>query len=579
MIQNLRLALAQINPMVGNIPHNVARMLAHIEEARRQEANLIVFPELAIAGYPPEDLVLREDFATANAKGLQKVAAGCRELVAITGFVERKNRRVYNAAAICCGGRVAATYHKMCLPNYGVFDEKRYFRPGEKPLVLNWNDLKIGVNICEDIWTPEPISEFQAAVGGAHVIVNISASPYHARKGLEREELVAKIAQRSRTFFVYVNMVGGQDELVFDGQTLIFDPDGKLLLRSAPFAERLIFADISIPLRRAPVEFEAGDRYLLEAANLSAPISVPQDFGRAAAITPRQNDLEEIFSALVLGTRDYVLKNGFKDVVVGLSGGIDSALTAVIAVQALGAENVHGVLMPSPFTAGISNQDAEELARNLGIHAITLPIHAPFAAFKEVLAEAFAGRAEDITEENLQSRVRGNLLMALSNKFGWLVLTTGNKSEIAVGYCTLYGDMAGGFAVLKDVPKTMVYGLSQWINQTSEHGPVIPERTIARPPTAELRENQTDQETLPPYEILDQIIEEYVENDRSFAEIVAGGLPEEVVAKTIHMIDRAEYKRRQAAPGVKIRMRNFGKERRMPMTNGFKPDALRQSEN
>ncbi len=573
MIQNLRLALAQINPHVGNFQHNVARLLDYIEAARRQQANLIVFPELAMAGYPPEDLVLREDFAAANAAGLQKVAAACRDLTAIVGFVERKNAHVYNAAAICAEGRVAATYHKMCLPNYGVFDEQRYFVPGEKPLVLTWNRLKIGVNICEDIWTPAPISEFQAAVGGAHMIINISASPYHSRKGEERERLVAQIARRSRTFFVYVNMVGGQDELVFDGQALIFDPEGKLHLRSVPFEEKLIFADLSVPLRRAPVAFEAGDRYFLETASLAAPMAAPHDFGKTPAVTPRQDELEEVFSALVLGTRDYVLKNGFKQVVLGLSGGIDSALTAVIAVEALGAENVHGVLMPSPFTAGISNEDAEALARNLGLHTITLPIHEPFAAYQKVLAETFAGRAPDTTEENLQARVRGNLILALSNKFGWLALTTGNKSEMAVGYCTLYGDMAGGFAVIKDVPKTMAYKLSHWVNQAAKRGAVIPDRTIMRPPTAELRENQTDQDTLPPYEVLDRIIEEYVENDRSFAEIVNSGLPADLVAKTIRMIDRAEYKRRQAAPGVKITMRNFGKDRRMPITNGFRPDG------
>lgn len=572
MIQNLRLALAQINPLVGGISQNVARMHAYIEEARRQQANLIVFPELAIAGYPPEDLVLREDFAAANLAGVQQVAAACRDLTAIMGFVERRAERVYNAAAICAEGRIVATYHKMCLPNYGVFDEKRYFTAGEKPLVLNWNRLKIGVNICEDIWTPAPISEFQAAVGGAHMIVNISASPYHTRKGVEREELVAQIARRARTFFVYVNMVGGQDELVFDGQALVFDPEGRLLLRSAPFEEKLIFADLGIPLRRTPAEFEAGDRYLLESVNLDTPSTVPRDFGRAPVIAPRQDELAEIFSALVLGVRDYVRKNGFQHVVLGLSGGVDSALAAVIAVKALGAESVHGVLMPGPFTADISNEDAKELARNLNIPTLTLPIHEPFFAYKKTLAPAFAGRGEDLTEENLQARVRGNLIMALSNKFGWLALTTGNKSEMAAGYATLYGDMAGGFAVIKDVPKTMVYRLSHWINAASPQKPVIPARTLTRPPTAELRAQQTDQDTLPPYEVLDRIIEEYVDKDRTFAEIVQLGLPAEVVAKTIRMIDSAEYKRRQSAPGVKISMRNFGKDRRMPMTNGFRPE-------
>ncbi len=575
MIQNLRLALAQINPHVGDVPRNVNCILDYVAEARRQQTNLIVFPELALAGYPPEDLVLRADFAAANRRGLQQVAEASRDLTIITGFVERLGDRVFNAAAICAEGRVAAIYHKMCLPNYGVFDEKRYFTPGEKPLVLNWNRLKIGVNICEDIWTPAPISEFQAAVGGAHLIVNISASPYHVRKGVEREQLVGQIAGRAAAFFVYVNLVGGQDELVFDGQALIFDPHGKLLLRSAPFEEKLMFADLKIPLKRTPAEFEAGDRYLLETAALAAPMIMPEDFGQAPIIAPMKEELAEIFAALVLGTRDYVLKNGFKQVVLGLSGGIDSALTAVIAAQALGSANVHGVLMPGPYTAAMSNEDALELARHLGMHTIALPIHEPFAAYKKVLAEVFAGRAEELTEENLQSRVRGNLIMALSNKFGWLALATGNKSEIAVGYSTLYGDMAGGFAVIKDVPKTLVHRLAHWVNQTSKRGEIIPARTIVRPPTAELRPQQTDQDTLPPYEILDRIIEEYVENERSFAEIIQQGLPAEAVARTIRMIDRAEYKRRQSAPGVKISLRNFGKDRRMPMTNGFKPEAWR----
>ena len=405
------------------------------------------------------------------------------------------------------------------------------------------------------------------------MIVNISASPYHARKGEERELLVGQIARRSRTFFVYVNMVGGQDELIFDGQALIFNPAGELLLRSSPFEEKLIFTDLSIPLQRVPAEFEAADRYLLETVKLEAHCPAPRNDLPTPVISPRQEELEEIFSALVLGTRDYVRKNGFKQVVLGLSGGIDSALTAVIAVEALGAENVHGVLMPSPFTAGISNEDAEALARALGVHTLTLPIHEPFAAYKHALSGAFAGRAEDLTEENLQSRVRGNLVMALSNKFGWLALATSNKSEMAVGYGTLYGDMSGGFAVIKDVPKTMVYRLAHWVNQNAKRGPLIPARTISRPPTAELREHQTDQDTLPAYDLLDRIVAEYVEDDRSFAEIVRGGLPAELVAKTIRMIDRAEYKRRQAAPGVKITMRNFGKDRRMPMTNGFQPEA------
>lgn len=570
MTQTLRFALIQMNPRVGDLGNNLARMTGYLEQARKHGAHFVIFPELALCGYPPEDLVLREDFIAANRHGITALAQASQGLTAIAGFVEKKTGATYNAAAVCNDGKLLATYHKICLPNYGVFDERRYFTPGARLLLLKWNELRLGVNICEDIWANENVSELEAAAG-AQIIVNISASPYHFRKGLEREQLVSLLAQRCRAHFVYVNLVGGQDELVFDGQALIFGPEGELLLRSHQFEEEIIIADLDLPTALPRPQIDLSSRFTLQEEKLNVPSPTQPLARRAPVIEPAREPLDEIFSALVLGTRDYVRKNGFQQAVLGLSGGIDSALTAAIAVVALGAENVVGVLMPSRFTASASGEDAEALARNLKLRTFTLPIEAPVLAFENVLAGAFKNMPRDIAEENLQARVRAILLMALSNKFGWLVLSTSNKSESAVGYSTLYGDMVGGFAVLKDVSKTLVYALARHVNAHAFPAPVIPERTITRPPTAELKPDQTDQDALPPYDVLDRILAEYVENDRSYAELIAHDLPARVAHDVIRMIDRAEYKRRQAPPGIKITPRNFGKDRRMPITNGFKP--------
>ncbi len=570
MNSSVRFALVQMNSRVGDIANNLARMLGYIAQARKHSADFVIFPELALCGYPPEDLALREDFLATNREAMASLAQASHGLTLIAGFIEKKNQQRFNAAAICANGKVVTTYHKMCLPNYGVFDEQRYFTPGAQPLVLHWNHLRFGVNICEDIWAHEGISEFEAA-HGAQVIINLSASPYHFRKGLEREQLVANIAQRCRAHFVYVNLVGGQDELVFDGQALIYGPEGQLLLRSRQFEEEIILADLDLPADLPRPSAPNATRFALREAEIIAMPTSKAGARRTPYIEAAREPLDEVFAALVLGTRDYVRKNGFQQVVLGLSGGIDSALTAAIATVALGAENVIGVLMPSRFTSAESIVDAEALAHNLKLRTLTLPIEEPVLAFEKVLAGTFNKLTRDLTEENLQARVRGILLMALSNKFGWLVLSTSNKSESAVGYSTLYGDMVGGFAVLKDVAKTLVYALAHWANTKIFAAPVIPERTITRAPTAELRPEQTDQDSLPPYDVLDRIIAEYVEHDRSHEEICASGLPERVASDVIRLTDRAEYKRRQAPPGIKITQRNFGKDRRMPITNGFKP--------
>jgi NAD+ synthase (glutamine-hydrolysing) len=585
MIQSLRLALAQINCTVGDIPGNTARIIHYLEQARAEKANLVLMPELAIPGYPPEDLLLWHDFVDANLQALDKILPATKGLAALVGFVEREGAAIFNAAAVCVDGRLLTTYRKICLPNYGVFDEKRYFQPGHQPLILKLDELRLGVSICEDIWV-DGVIEYEAASGAADVVVNISASPYHWKKGDEREFLLTSRARNNRVYLAYVNTVGGQDELLFDGRSFIFDPNGRPLLRGKKFEEQFIIHDLAVetsPQKKA-------ERFSLEAnagggkagvttkhfALREVPIEIPASFFPAQAsapnLHPHLDDEDEVFRALVLGTRDYVRKNGFKKVVLGLSGGIDSALTAAIAVEALGKDNVVGILLPSRFTIAASSEDALELAKRLDIQTFTIPITAPVATLENLLAPIFAGREPDITEENLQARIRGMILMALSNKFGWLVLTTSNKSETAVGYATLYGDMAGGFGVIKDVPKTFVYRLAKWVNQVRFKGnAVIPQRSIDRPPSAELRPNQTDQDSLPPYDVLDRIIEAYVEENRSVAEMVASGLPPSTIRQVLKMIDRAEYKRRQAAPGIKITPRNFGKDRRMPITNKFQP--------
>lgn len=574
-MRTLRLALAQINSTVGDLAGNVQKISEAIERAKEKRADLIAFPELAISGYPPEDLLLKPQFIEENLRALQKVAKRCKGLTAIVGFVDREED-IYNAAAVIHDGAVRLVYHKCHLPNYGVFDENRYFQAGKEAPVFTLNGMTLGVNICEDIWYPEGPTFAQALGGGAEVIININASPYHAGKGLFREEMIATRARDNAAIIAYVNLVGGQDELVFDGGSFVVNESGEVLSRAKQFRESLMMIDLSVdsvfrarlhdPRRRT----EKRERVFPEVQKIV--LGHTERKGKLKPLLPSLEDrlsrLDEMYSALTFGLADYVHKNGFKKGVIGLSGGIDSALTAAIAVDALGKENVIGVFMPSRYTSQESKEEAEMLARNLGIRLITLPIESPFESYLSLLSHEFRNFPADITEENLQSRIRGNLMMALSNKFGWLVLTTGNKSELSVGYATLYGDMAGGFGVIKDVWKTLVYELATERNKKGK--PVIPERTFTRPPTAELRPDQTDQDSLPPYEVLDPILKAYVEEDKSYDEIVAMGFDPAVIAKVIALVDLSEFKRRQAPPGIKLTPRALGKDRRMPITNRYR---------
>ncbi len=571
----VRIGLAQINTTVGDLAGNTQKILGYIGRARELGVDLVAFPELAITGYPPEDLLLKPEFIQENLERLQEIVANTRSLTAVVGFVDRADD-IYNAAAVIHDGILAGVYHKAYLPNYGVFDEDRYFQAGTEYPVFTLGSTVVGVNICEDIWHPTGPSGLQALAGGAEVIVNIAASPYHAGKRRFRERMLATRAADNVVVVAFCNLVGGQDELVFDGNSMIFDQRGELLARGEPFEEDLIIADLDLesifrqrlrdPRRRKEKLAQTGEGVVkriplkaIEGGEEKPPLS--------PRVTRELGHLEEIYRALVLGTRDYVLKNGFRRVVIGLSGGIDSSLTTTIAADALGRESVVGVFMPSCYSSQESHADAQELVRNLGIQLMIVPIDGAFQAYLDMLDEAFKGRERDVTEENLQARIRGNILMALSNKFGWLVLATGNKSEMSVGYATLYGDMAGGFAVIKDVPKTLVYELARYRNSL---GPVIPERVLAKAPTAELRPNQRDEDSLPPYAILDPILQAYVEEDRSLAEVVARGFDLRVVQDTMAMVDRSEYKRRQAPPGIKITPRAFGKDRRLPITNRYR---------
>jgi NAD+ synthase (glutamine-hydrolysing) len=571
-MSNLRIALAQIDTTVGDLAGNVENIITHLGRAREVEADLVAFPELTVTGYPPEDLLLKPSFIEANRATIDEIAAATHGLTAVVGFADVEGD-VYNAAAVLHDGGLIGVYRKHYLPTYGVFDEDRYFQAGEANPLFILGDVVIGVSICEDIWYPEGPPQVQAR-GGAHLLVNISASPYHAGKGAARERMLATRAADNVAFVAFCNLVGGQDELVFDGGSVVFDERGELVARGAQFEEDLIVVDVDVggvfrqrlhdPRRRKepsadvariilpPIE-RRESRYDLFGPHIVEPL-------------PR---LEEIYRALTLGTRDYVHKNGFQKVVISLSGGVDSSLVVCIAADALGPEHVTGIAMPSRYSADFSEMDAARLADNLGIHFFVISIELAFQAYLDTLAEHFAGREPDVAEENLQARIRGNLLMALSNKFGWLVLTAGNKSEMSVGYATLYGDMAGGFAVIKDVPKTLVYELAHWRNGRRD-GPVIPERVLTRAPSAELRPDQRDSDSLPPYEVLDPILQAYVEEDRSLAEIMALGFEEAVVREVMDMVDRNEYKRRQAAPGVKITLRAFGKDRRLPITNRFR---------
>jgi NAD+ synthase (glutamine-hydrolysing) len=574
----LRIALAQINSTVGDLSGNAGLILRAAKAARASQADLVVFPELAITGYPPEDLVLRPQFIKDNLRVLGELSRKITGIPAVIGFVDHANE-LYNAAAFVRAGQIAARHHKVFLPNYGVFDENRYFQPGKACSTVVLNGITIGINICEDIWYPQGPALWQSAVGDAEVILNLSASPYHRGKLRFREEMLATRARDNRVIVAYVNAVGGQDELVFDGNSIVLDQQGRMVAHGEPFEEDLIIADVDVDAvlrarRQDPRRVRERARLRREGVRVDR-IVVSSNY-RAAKRHPVEADapqplqpLEEVYRALLLGTHDYVRKNGFEKVVLGLSGGVDSALTAVLAVDALGARDVVAVFMPSVYTSRDSKEDAIALANRLGIRLITIPITPMFKAYEAALASVFKGRPSDITEENLQARIRGMLLMALSNKFSWLVLTTGNKSEMSVGYATLYGDMAGGFAVIKDVPKTLVYELSRWRNQRDPE-PVIPKRILVRPPTAELRRNQTDQDSLPPYEILDPIIRGYIEDDQGMTDLVTAGFDHRAIEQVLTLVDRSEYKRRQAPPGVKITHRALGKDRRMPITNRYR---------
>ena len=573
MIPPLRLALAQIDPRVGDVEGNAALIARRIAEARDAGAALVVFPELALTGYPPEDLLLKEHFLAATGEALATVAAEVEGIVAVVGFAERAED-VYNAAAVVADGSVRAVYRKTRLWNYGVADEERYFQAGDGGAILELGGARVGLTICEDIWIPGgPASD--EALAGASLILNPSASPYYAGRGIERERMVIQRARDNLAAFAFCNLVGGQDELVFDGQSLVVDHQGRVIARAPQFRESLTLATVDLQaaitarLRetrlRGPVT-----RALPEVRRLGAFARDDVDTGALGGeVAPLLEPEAEVYEALKLGVRDYVEKNGFGHVVIGLSGGIDSTLTALIAVDALGEERVTCVTMPSRYSSTGTRDDAKVLAANLGVELLELPIGKAMGVYDDLLADVFADREPDITEENLQARIRGNLLMALSNKFGWLVLTTGNKSENAVGYSTLYGDSAGGFAVIKDVPKTLVYRLVDFRNARDGDRPV-PGSIVDRPPSAELREDQRDADSLGDYDTLDAILEAYVEEDLGREQILARGYEEEVVDRVLRLVDLAEYKRRQNPPGIRISSKAFGRDRRMPITNRYR---------
>ncbi|GAB4488499.1 MAG: NAD+ synthase [Thermodesulfovibrionales bacterium] len=558
----MRVALAQMNPTVGDLRGNAGRIRSFVKRAQARHADIVVFPELALTGYPPEDLLLKPRFIADSVSELQRICSWIHGIAAVVGFVEQRRGELYNAAAVISGGRIADVYHKVLLPNYGVFDEHRYFRPGSRFPVYRMNGISFGINICEDIWHRNGPAAVQAAAG-ASLIININASPYEIGKLERREMILQERARENGVSIAYLNMVGGQDELVFDGGSMVCGEDGKLLARGRQFREELLVVDLSCPKKKPALQKRGAVSIDLPAVrHASSPLSAPK------VCRPKVR-AEEVYRALELGTADYVRKNGFRSVVIGLSGGVDSSLVAAIAADALGREGVRGVFMPSRYTSEESRQDALRLAANLGITVSEIPISEVLDGYLEALTGHFAGTKPDITEENLQARIRGNLLMALSNKFGWLVLTTGNKSEMSVGYATLYGDMAGGFAVIKDVPKTLVYELCRWRNACAGR-PLIPERVLWKAPTAELRPGQKDTDSLPPYDELDPILRAYVEDEMSFADIAAGGYDPETVKRVVAMVDRSEYKRRQAPPGVKITSRAFGRDWRFPITNRYR---------
>jgi NAD+ synthase (glutamine-hydrolysing) len=579
-MQPLRCALAQINPTVGDIAGNADRIAGAIVQARERGAALVVLPELALTGYPPEDLLLRPHFLIDTAAALEEIAAQTIDVVAIVGFPERGDD-VYNSAAVLADGHVAGVYRKLRLPNYGVFDEQRYFQAGDAPATVEVNGATVGITICEDIWEPGPPATAEA-LAGAQVVVNLSASPYHRGKGPQRERMLAQRARDSLVSVLFCNMVGGQDELVFDGHSVAIDHTGAVVARAPQFEESITVCALDLaaaegarlrdPRHRADVRrARAGGEPAVRRLGSLRASSRPTVPGSDRLPAPRADLLgaeEEVYEALVTGLRDYVDKNGFGGVVLGLSGGIDSALAALPAGPALGPARATTVVMPSPHSSDATQDDARTIAASLGTNVHDLPIGAAMAVYDELLAEPFAGREPDIAEENLQARIRGNLLMALSNKFGWLVVTTGNKSELSVGYSTLYGDMAGGFAVLKDVFKGWVYRLVRWRNER-EGRELIPASVIDRAPSAELRPDQRDEDSLPPYDVLDPILEGYVEQDLDAAGLIDRGYAGEDVERVIGLVDMAEHKRRQAPPGVRISTRAFGRDRRLPITNRY----------
>jgi NAD+ synthase (glutamine-hydrolysing) len=573
LIAPLRVALAQINARVGDLEGNAEKIGARIVEAREAGAELVLFPELAITGYPPEDLLLKEHFLAAAREALESAAAQAEGIIALIGFPER-GFDAYNALALCTDGEVKAAYRKNVLPNYGVFDEQRYFQVGDGGAVIDMAGARVGLTVCEDIWTPGPPAS-EEALAGASLILNASASPYHAGKGGQRERMLAQRARDNLCAVAFTNLVGGQDELIFDGHSLVIDHEGEVIARAPQFAEALVVANVDVQaaltarLRdtrlRPPVR-----RHLSEVRQLgSFPRPSEPEGPVGGEVTPLLERCAEVYAALALGTRDYVEKNGFEHVVIGLSGGIDSALTLLVAADALGGDRVTCVTMPSRYSSEGTRSDAKVLADNLGVTLHEIAIGPIMDVYDSTLAPFFEGRGPDITEENLQARIRGNLLMALSNKFGWLVLTTGNKSENSVGYSTLYGDSAGGFAVIKDVPKTLVYELVAFRNARDPEAPV-PQSLIDRPPSAELAEGQKDEDSLPDYDTLDAILEAYIEEDAGRQRLLHAGMPEAAVDRVLALVDRAEYKRRQAPPGIKITPRAFGRDRRMPITNRFR---------
>lgn len=558
-MKTLRVALAQVNTTVGDLEGNRRKIAFFTSRAVRAGAHIVVFPELTLTGYPPEDLLLKKYFIEDNLRTLKAIIPSIKKITAVIGFVDRdKKGSLYNAAAVIVDGKLKGVYHKNNLPNYGVFDEKRYFTKGENVKIFDYNGASFAVSICEDIWNDNGPCR-AAAKAGAKILLNLSASPYHAGKTQEREKVLSLCAKKNQTFVLYCNLVGGQDELVFDGASLVFGPKGKIIAQAKSFEEDLLIANIEfVQTKKVAKAIPAAAKTLMN-GKVAAP----------SILAHKLSAEEEIYRALVLGTRDYILKNGFDKAVLGISGGIDSALVAAIAKDAIGKENVLAVSMPSPYTSNATRADAKKVAKNLDIAFEEVPIKKVFSAYLQTLKPSFLGLKPNIAEENLQARIRGNILMAFSNKFGHLVLTTGNKSEIAVGYCTLYGDMAGGFAVIKDVPKTTVYRLANFVNKKAGRS-IIPLSVIKRAPSAELKKNQKDQDTLPPYPVLDKILKAYVEEDKGLSRLAATAHQAQLARKIISLIDHMEYKRRQAPLGVKITPKAFGKDRRLPITNQYK---------